>query len=84
MANYGAKVSKRNVSAKNFLTENNKRLFQVISTDGCLIEKEKSSSSSNTNVFVGYRLADDDKQCHPINHWDGGEIYLICENKFDD
>lgn len=58
-ANYGLKISKKGVNVKGALTPSTKRFFQMISTDGCLLKKETSSSSSNSNRFFGYILTPD-------------------------
>lgn len=55
-SNLGAKVSKSGVSVFTGLNDLTKMLFQLISTDGCLLRKEKSSSPSSTNAFLGYTL----------------------------
>lgn len=80
----GIKISKPGFDVKTEVTEENKKNFQLLDSTGCLILKEKSGSASNTNVYSGYRLANDDKECHPINHWGGDQVYLIYWNKLDD
>lgn len=77
---YGIKVSKEGVDAKAALTDANKKDFQLISTDKCLLKKESSSSSSNTNRFLGYKLTDSNTRANPLNHWDGTAVYIIYEN----
>lgn len=58
-ANYGIKISRKGVNVMDALTANNKRFFQLISTDGCLLVKEHSNTPSNTNKFFGYILTPD-------------------------
>jgi len=79
-SNYGIKVSKDGQDVLEELTELNKKNFQLVSTDSCLLKKEESASSSNTNRFLGYRLANSDTEAHPLNHWDGTANYIIYEN----
>jgi hypothetical protein len=84
MSNYGIKVSKPGVNVRGALTATNKKFFQFLSVEGALVENEKSASSSNTNVFLGYRLTNSNTRAYPINHSSGDAVYVIYKNKFDD
>lgn len=55
-ANYGFKISRKGVNVKDSLTVNNKRFFQMISTDSSLLEDEKSLTQADGKVFLGYNL----------------------------
>ena len=52
--NYGIKIAKAGFDVKSFLTELNKKNFNILSTEDTLLRKEVSSSSSNTRMFLGY------------------------------
>lgn len=77
---YGIKITKEGVNAEAIPTETNKKDFQLISTNECLLKKESSSSPSNTNRFLGYRLTNSNTRANPLNHWDGTAVYIIYEN----
>jgi len=51
---YGVKIAKEGFDVKTFLTELNKKNFNILSTEDTLLRKELSSNPSNTNMFLGY------------------------------
>jgi hypothetical protein len=81
MGNIGIKVTQYGEEATKALTAGTKELFQVLSTDGCLLEKEKSATSSETNMFLGYKLSADETIAYPLNSLYGTDtVYVIYEN----
>ena len=56
---YGVKIAKQGFDVKTFLTEFNKKNFNILSTEDCLLRKELSATSSETNMFLGYVLTPD-------------------------
>jgi len=77
---YGVKIAKEGFDVKTFLTELNKKDFNILSTENCLLRKKLSSSSSETKMFLGYRLTDTNTVSHPINYTSGDKVYVIYEN----
>ena len=57
---YGIKIAKQGFDVKTFLTELNKKNFNILSTEDTLIRKELSATPSTTNFFLGYILTPDD------------------------
>jgi hypothetical protein len=57
---WGFKISRQKYNASTHLSVLNKRFFQLLSTDGCLLQKELSSSSSSEKKFFGYTLTPDE------------------------
>jgi len=70
---WGLKISRKTYDANTPLTEFNKRFFQLLSTDGCLLKKELSSNSSNTKKFTGYIVMPDPSITSPY----GGSYYYF-------
>ena len=81
MGNIGIKVTQYGEEATKALTAGTKELFQVLSTDGNLLEKEKSSTAGTVNMFHGYKLSADDTVVYPLNSYLGTEtVYVKFEN----
>ena len=59
---YGIKIAKQGFDVKTFLTELNKKNFNILSTEDALVRKELSASPSNTNMFLGYILTPDEDE----------------------
>ncbi len=57
---YGIKIAKQGFDVKTFLTELNKKNFNILSTEDTLLRKELSASPSTTNFFLGYILTPDE------------------------
>lgn len=51
---YGVKIAKEGFDVQTFLTELNKKNFNILSTEDCLLRKELSATKSTTNMFWGY------------------------------
>lgn len=51
---YGIKIAKQGFDVKTFLTELNKKNFNILSTEDTLLRKELSATPSATNFFLGY------------------------------
>lgn len=92
---YGVKIAKQGFDVKTFLTELNKKNFNILSTEDTLLKKELSSTSSDTNMFLGYKLVTSRYQyieeisdwgyvtvdeSHPLNGGEGTAVYVIYEN----
>ena len=77
---YGIKIAKQGFDVKTFLTELNKKNFNILSTEGCLLRKELSASKSTANMFFGYKLAESDTEAHPLNYGGGTAVHVIYEN----
>ena len=57
--NYGVKIAKEGFDVKTFLSELNKKNFNILSTEDCLLRKELSATKSETNMFLGYVITPD-------------------------
>lgn len=77
MANVGIKITDRGEEATKTLTEGTKKLYQILSTDGCLIEKEKSSTAGTTDMFHGYKLSSTGDTAYPLNSPSGSETVYV-------
>ena len=81
MGDFGIRISKEGFNVSVAPTTASTKYFQLLSTEDCLLEKEKSSSSSETNVFLGYKLTDTNTVAHPLNYTSGTAVYVIYENE---
>jgi len=77
---YGIKIAKQGFDVKTFLTELNKKNFNILSTEDTLLRKELSATASSTNMFLGYKLAESGTEVHPLNYYTGTAVYVIYEN----
>lgn len=53
MADYGIKISKEGTDVKEIVTDANAKNFQLISSVGCLVKKEESTSDSEAYMWWG-------------------------------
>lgn len=86
---YGVKIAKTGFDVKAFLTELNKKNFNILSTEDTLLRKELSASASSTNMFLGYALVtarggSSVDEARPLNYYQWGDtfnkVYVIYEN----
>lgn len=80
--NYGVKIAKEGFDVKTFLTEINKKNFNILSTEDCLLRKELSSTSSNDNMFLGYALVtvrdgDPVDEARPVNYEEDDDTFTV-------
>ena len=94
MSSWGMKVSKPGKEVRALLTEANKKDFQLLSTEGALLEKTRGGTASTTNMFLGYRLiterggsplSEENIEVRPLNYYKWGEtietVYITYENE---
>ena len=60
MGNFGIRISKEGLDVNTTPTSSNIKNFQLLSTEGSLVEKEKSTTPSDTNMFFAYSLSPND------------------------
>ena len=81
MADFGIRISKEGFDVNTTSTSANIKNFQLLSAEGGLLEKEKSATASETNVYLGYKLTDTNTIVHPLNYYTGTTVYIIYENE---
>jgi hypothetical protein len=76
--NYGTKISKEGFDVKTFLTELNKKNFQILSTEDCLLRKEISDTKKSTGEYFSYKH--DGSKVYPHNSYSGDAVFINLEN----
>jgi hypothetical protein len=60
MADFGIRISKEGFDVNTTPTSANIKNFQLLSTENSLLEKERSATASETNMYYGYTLTPDE------------------------
>jgi hypothetical protein len=86
--NYGVKIAKQGFDVKTFLTELNKKNFNILSTEDTFIRKSVSSAPSTTNRFLGFSHVPVRNEIRPLNFFSYidsyDKSYVIYEDALDE